>query len=130
MKLKFPIVLTFLLMPCFTSMPLRADELTAGELLSFCTSTDQVTSTACRFYVLGVVQGVGIGDSAYMDATPKLVEKKKTIFCLPDNTPESQMVTIVTDSMIKVFAAYPNNKRLPATGAILAAMFQKFPCPK
>jgi hypothetical protein len=46
MKLKFPIVLTFLLMPCFTSMPLRADELTAGELLSFCTSTDQVASTA------------------------------------------------------------------------------------
>jgi hypothetical protein len=89
MKLKFPIVLTFLLMPCFTSMPLRADELTAGELLSFCTSTDQVASTACRFYVLAVVQGVGIGDSAYMDATPKFVEKKKTIFCLPDNTPET-----------------------------------------
>ena len=114
----------------FVSTPLRADEMTAGELLSLCTSTDQVASTACRFYVLGVVQGIGIGDSAYMDATPKLVEKKKTIFCLPDNTPQAQMVTIVRDTMKRVFAAYPNDKNLPATSSILAAMFQKFPCSK
>jgi hypothetical protein len=106
------------------------EEMTAGELFSFCTSADQVASAACRFYVLGVVQGIGIGDGTFMDATRKMVERKKTIFCLPENTPQTQMVTIVRDTMRQIFVAYPDDKKLPATSSILAAMNRKFPCPK
>ncbi len=46
----------------------RADELTAGDLYSFCVSNDKMVNTACRYYILGVVNGVRIGDSMYTGA--------------------------------------------------------------
>jgi hypothetical protein len=109
----------------------KADgEMTAGELYSLCTSADQNAATACRFYVLGVVQGIELGDAAYMGANRQLVERKKTILCLPENTPQAQMVSIVKEAMKSVLTAYPADKDLPATSSIMAAMNRKFPCPR
>src|SRR5216684_4016144 len=85
---------------------------------------------ACRFYVLGIVQGVGLGDGTYLDATRKLVERKKTIFCLPENTPQAQIVAIARDSLKQLFAVHPDDKKLPAATTILGVMILKFPCPK
>jgi hypothetical protein len=67
-------------------------ELTAGVLYEFCKATDEVSKTACRFYMLGVVQGVSLGDGAKM-VDRKLVERKKTILCAPDDMPVNQMVS-------------------------------------
>jgi hypothetical protein len=131
LKLAIKTALVLLLISCFASSPVKADgELAGGDLYSYCVSTDQVASTACRFYVLGIVQGVGLGDGAYLDATQHLKEKKKTIFCLPDNTPQAQMVAIVKESMKLVFAAHPDDKKLPAATTILGVMVLKFPCQK
>jgi hypothetical protein len=130
MKTQLKTACILVLVSCFASSPLKADELTAGELYSLCTSTDQNASAACRFFVLGVVQGIEIGDGSYMDANRRLVERKKTILCLPESIPQTQMVSIVRDAMKTVLAAYPGDKDLPATSSILAAMNRKFPCPK
>jgi hypothetical protein len=109
----------------------RADELSAEDLYSFCTNKDQMVSNACRFYVLGVVQGVGIGDGSTMDASGnQMVGRKKTIFCIPDNMPQSQMVSLVRDMLGLDFKKYPEDKKLEAAGMVTGIMHTKFPCPK
>jgi hypothetical protein len=111
------------------STPANSAALTSGDLYSFCISKDQVAQTACRFYVLGVVQGIQLGDGAYMDhSTRNLVERKKTIMCLLDEVGQSQMVLIVIDAMAKDLAAFPDDKELPATSIAAAAMSRRFPC--
>jgi hypothetical protein len=109
--------------------PANADELSAGDLFSFCTSNDEMVSTACRYYVLGVVQGVGLGDGATMDASGKeMVERKKTIFCIPDDMPQSQMVSLVRDLLALDFKRYPEDRKLGAVGTVASIMHTKFPC--
>jgi hypothetical protein len=115
-----------------TGSAVAGGQMTQGDLYTFCVATDETSQTACRFYVLGVVQGIEVGDSAYMDSTTRrLVERKKTIYCLPDGgLPQSEMVSIVKVVLQSVLTAYPKDKELPAQSAVLAAMNSKFPCPK
>jgi hypothetical protein len=109
--------------------PANADELSAGDLFSFCTSNDEMVSTACRYYVLGVVQGVGLGDGSTMDASGKqMIERKKKIFCIPDDMPQSQMVSLVRDSLALDFKRYPDDRKLGAVGTVTSIMHTKFPC--
>ena len=131
MKTYFRATCIIVLLSCFASSPVKAaDGLTAGELHSFCISAGQTELNACRFYVLGIVQGVGLGDGTYLDhATRKLVERKKTIFCPPENTPQAQIVAIARDSLQQLFAVHPDDKKLPAATTILGVMILKFPCP-
>src|SRR5690242_12060658 len=69
-------------------------QMTANDLQSLCNATDQVASTACRFYILGVVQGIEVGDGSYMNASRQMVERKKTILCMGE-TSQLEMVGIV-----------------------------------
>jgi hypothetical protein len=108
----------------------EAGELTAGVLYSFCTTNDKVTRTACRFYVLGVVQGIELGDGAVLGDGGRFTVKKKTIFCAPENTQDSQFVDIFQQSMKKLMAIYPDDAKLSAVGVIGAAMKRAFPCPQ
>jgi hypothetical protein len=109
--------------------PANADELLAGNLYSFCTSNDQMVSNACRFYVLGVVQGVGLGDGSTMDASGKqMVERKKTIFCIPEDMSQTQMVSLVRDLLALDLKVYPEDRKLAAVGMVAGIMHMKFPC--
>jgi hypothetical protein len=111
--------------------PANAEELLAGDLYSFCVSNDQMISNACRFYVLGVVQGVGLGDGSTMDASGKqMVERKKTIFCIPEGMSQTQMVSLVRDLLALDFKVYPEDKKLAAAGMVAGVMHTKFPCPR
>jgi hypothetical protein len=125
--MRFLLTFVFLFIVCTA----RADGLTAGDLYSFCISNDKIVNGACRFFVLGVVQGVGIGDGSTMDASgQQMVERKKTIFCIPDNMPQSQMVNLVRDMLGFDFNKYPDDKKLEAAGMVTGVMHTKFPCPK
>jgi hypothetical protein len=109
----------------------RADDLTAGDLYSFCISNDKMVNGACRFFILGVVQGVGIGDGSTMDAGGnQMVERKKTLFCSPDDMPQSQMVSVVRDMLGLDFKKYPEDRKLQAAGMVTGVLHTKFPCPK
>jgi len=114
MRLDFKAAIILFLLSCAASTAAKADdEMTAGGLYSFCTSADQVASTTCRFYIVGVVQGIGLGDGTFMDATRKMAERKKTIFCMPENTPQAQMVSIVTDTCGNFSLPIPTTRNCP-----------------
>jgi Rap1a immunity proteins len=111
--------------------PSNADELLAGDLYSFCVGNDQMSNTACRFYVLGVVQGVGLGDGTTTDPSGKqMVERKKTIFCAPDDFSQTQMVSLVRDLLALDFKRYPEDKKLAAAGMVAGIFHTRFPCPR
>jgi hypothetical protein len=86
-----------------------ADELTAGDLYSFCNGNDELNKAACRFYILGVVQGISFGDGSIMNNTGRVVEKSKTLFCIPDDMPQSQMVAIYQKAVQALARAYPQD---------------------
>src|ERR1017187_4244459 len=65
------------------SFAAQADELSTGQLLEFCTSKDEMVQTACRYFILGVGQGVGAGDGIVLSGR-KFTERTKTHFCVPD----------------------------------------------
>jgi hypothetical protein len=74
-------------------VPARAAEvLNAGQLYTFCTSTDEAVKTACRFFVLGAVTGISHGDGSTKGRDGTFAERKKTHFCMPDDMPDSEMV--------------------------------------
>jgi hypothetical protein len=114
-------LLTVLLAAVVFITPLKAaEQMTAGELYSFCNSSDQAVKNVCRKYILGAVQGIAL-------ATAKANDKRT--FCMPDNMEEVQLVAIVQNTMRVDFAAFPQDRNLPAISIIFAAMIRAFPCP-
>jgi hypothetical protein len=59
-----PLIVTALLMLPMTEAAVGADQLTAGELHEWCSSTDAFVHQACKFYVLGADEGIEAGDSS------------------------------------------------------------------
>jgi hypothetical protein len=108
----------------------NADELSAGQLYAFCTSTDAVATAACRFYILGVVQGIGMGDGATMGADRKLRSRNKTHFCIPDEASQARMVAVFQDTVRLLVTKYPEDLKSPAVSIVDAAMNHAFPCPR
>jgi hypothetical protein len=106
-----------------------AEELTAGTLFEFCGSIDEVAQTACRFYILGAVQGVSLGDGSTEEANGHLVQKAKTIFCIPEGVSEEQMIAVFQDAVRPLAGGHPEDMELPALGVLSAAMTRAFPCP-
>jgi hypothetical protein len=103
----------------FTSPVRSAEQMTAGELYSFCASTIRIVKNACSKYILGAVQGISF-------AAQKVDDKKD--FCFPDNLAEAQLVEIFLSDMRVDFVAYPQDKTLPAVIMLGAAMVRAFPC--
>jgi hypothetical protein len=91
---KLAVVLVFL-----ASSAANAEELSAGQLYAMCTSKDEVATTACRFFIFGVVQGIGYGNSSVMGPDSHLRQRSTTHFCIPDDMPQSQMVTVFQNTV-------------------------------
>jgi Rap1a immunity proteins len=124
-------MLLALIMGTFSCFSARADELNGGQLYAFCTSSDEVASTACRFFVLGAVTGIGLGDGSTRPAGGRTyVERKKTHFCIPDEMPQSDMVDVFVQTVRLLVMKYPEDIKLPAVSLVDAAMQRRFPCPK
>jgi Rap1a immunity proteins len=106
-----------------------ADAITAGELYSSCNAKDEKAQTACRFYILGAVQGITFGDGSVMSDKGAFVARDKTHFCVPNDMPQSQMLDLFQKAVQQLERAYPEDLKLPATSVIGAAMYRTFPCP-
>jgi hypothetical protein len=109
---------------------LAADELSAGQLYQFCTSTDEVAKTACRFYIYGAFQGVVLGDGAIMGADRQMRDRRKSLVCAPENVTQDQMVSIFQFTVRDLLAKYPEDMKLPAVSILVAALNRTFPCPR
>jgi hypothetical protein len=105
-----------------------AEELSAGQLYAFCTSREAVARASCRFFILGAVLGIGLGDGAVMGPDKRLREKPRTHFCIPDDTGQDQMVSVFQDAVRLLVTAYPEDLKLPAMGMVDASMSRRYPC--
>jgi hypothetical protein len=119
-----------LILALIASSPAVADELTAGDLYSFCNADDEMTNAACRFYILGAVQGISFGGRSVMDSSGRFVTNDKRLFCIPDDTPQSELVAVFQRAMGPLAKTYPQDLKLSAISVLAIAIARAFPCPK
>ncbi len=108
----------------------HADELTAGLLYKLCDAKNKVEETACRFYILGVIQGAALVDGSTMVDDGRLVAKNKTLFCEPNGAPQSLLVGVFKKWMQVMLETRPETAKSPAHSVVMAAMHAQFPCGK
>jgi Rap1a immunity proteins len=96
------------------------NELSAADLYLFCSSDDSNAKFACKYFLLGVVQGIGVAAAKAND---------KEHFCFPDDVSQSQLVEIFLKTSRKLKQKYPDDMNMPAVGIVGAAMMSEFPCP-
>ena len=94
-------------------------EMTATDLDMFCNSSDPTVEPACRFYILGVAQGISIGAGAAND---------KAHFCIPDDVPTTQLVAIFRRTAAALKSKFPADMKLPAASIVGAAFAREYPC--
>src|SRR5260370_37581377 len=92
----------------------NAEELNAGQLYAFCTSQNEVASTACSFFILGVVQGIGLGDGALMGPNGRIKPRGRTHFCIPERVPQDRMVSIFQNTIRVLVDGDPEDLNAPA----------------
>ncbi len=106
----------------------RASDLDAGQLYEACNSSREVEQTACRFYILGVVQGAGFVDGSGVGADGRLDPKPRERLCPPPGMPSSQMVDVFRSAMRSLLQTRADDAKAPAQSIVLAAMHSRFPC--
>jgi Rap1a immunity proteins len=75
-------------------------------------------------------EGTSIGDGAEMGPDRRVKQRSKTHFCIPDDIPGSQMVSVLQNSVRLLVTEYPEDLKLPAVSIVDSAMNLAFPCPK
>lgn len=96
--------------------------MTAGDLQEICTGSSAESNAACRFYILGVTQGVGMGMSIADGKT------KGGRPCIPEDASGSALDLAVKMKLGQNLMVYPEDKKLDATGLIGAILVHTFPC--
>lgn len=117
MRSRFTILLVAILFTLPAST--QAAQMTLSDLRDICAGTDEVSTAACKFYILGVTEGAGIGAGIAND---------KTHFCITEGVSSQKMVLIVKKAMAQDLAVFPQDKDMPAVSFVAASMQQAFPC--
>jgi hypothetical protein len=105
-----------------------ADDLTAAELLEFCMSKDPVVNTACRFFVLGSVNGLSLGSGSERDANGRIRQNGKDFFCVPVGVSQYTLASTFVDTAKLLAAKYPDDLKSPAVSIVSVAMISAYPC--
>lgn len=98
--------------------------MTGGDLQEICTNPSAESKAACRFYILGITQGVNLGMSIANGKT------KGGRPCIPDDTSGSALELTVKMKLSQNLMVYPEDKKLEASGLIGAILVNTFPCRK
>ncbi len=96
--------------------------MTAGDLQQICLGTDAESKAACRYYILGIAQGIQMGMSI---ADGKTGGGRP---CVPENTSGSALVLAVKMKMGQDLMVYPDDRKLDASGVVGAITVSNFPC--
>ena len=102
-----------------------ADEaMTAGDLQEICIGSSAESKAACRFYLLGITQGIsmgmGIADGKMEGGRP----------CIPENLSASAIELVVKIKMGQDLMVFPDDRKLDASGFVGAILVSTFPCRK
>jgi hypothetical protein len=99
----------------------QAAQMKLSDLRDICSARDGDSTNACRFYVLGVTEGVSVGAG---------VSNDHSHFCIPEGVSARDMVLAVKNQMTKDLAAFPQDKDMPAVSFVAAVMAETYPCQK
>jgi hypothetical protein len=103
-----------------------ADEkaMTAGDLQETCIGASAESKASCRFYLLGITQGIslgmGIADGKTQGGRP----------CIPDNFSAPAIELAVKMKMGQDLMVFPDDHKLDASGLVGAILVSTFPCRK
>ena len=104
--------------------PAEETAMTAGDLQQICTGSSAESKSACRFYLLGITQGISMGmniaDGKTQGGRP----------CVPDNLSASAIELAVKMKMGQDLMVYPDDRKLDASGLVGAILVSTFPCGK
>jgi hypothetical protein len=98
--------------------------MTAGDLQRICSGSSAESKAACRFYLLGIAQGISVGMSI---ADGKTQGGRP---CIPDNLSASAIELAVKMKLGEDLMVYPDDRKLDASGFVGAILVSTFPCRK
>ncbi len=99
--------------------PAYAVEMNVDDLKTLCTGGGEVNKAACKFYILGVADGIGVANAA--------TAHHKTL-CVPDSISSSTMTSAVEKSIGEDLMMFPDDKGLPAGSLVGVALAGHFAC--
>ena len=98
--------------------------MTAGDLQQICVGSSAESKAACRFFILGVVQGLDVGmniaDGKTQGGRP----------CVPENTSGSALELAVKMKLGEDLMVFPDDRKLDASGLVGGIIVHTFPCRK
>jgi hypothetical protein len=106
------------------SKPPSAEDkaMTAGELQQICIDSSAESKAACRFYLLGITQGISMGmviaDGKTKGGRP----------CVPDNLSASAIELAVKMKLGEDLMVFPDDRKMDASGFVAAILVSTFPC--
>lgn len=102
----------------------EAKAMTAEDLREICVGASAESKASCRFYLLGITQGISMGmaiaDGKTQGGRP----------CLPDDLSSSAVELTVKMKLGQDLMVYPDDQRLDASGVVAAILVSTFPCRK
>jgi hypothetical protein len=123
-KLAYSLLFLLAAVAAAQSSPASAKEMTAGDLQQICSSTNWDVDAPCRFYIMGIVQGINIGLGM---ADGKVASGKP---CIPDDVQDSKFEMLVKAKLGADLMVNPGDKDLPASSLVGAVIATTFPCNK
>jgi len=120
-KLGFSLVFLLAAVAAGRSAPVRAEQMTAGDLQQICSSQKLDVDAPCRFYIMGIVQGITIGlgmADGQAGGRP----------CIPDDLPMAKLETVVKAQLGADLMVNPQDKELPASSLVGAVIATTFKC--
>lgn len=98
--------------------------MTAEDLQQICIGSTSESKAACRFYLLGITQGISMGMSI---ADGKTQGGRP---CIPDNLSATAIELAVKMKLGEDLMVYPDDRKLEASGVVGAILVLTFPCRK
>jgi hypothetical protein len=98
--------------------------MTVADLQQICTGSEAESKAACRFYILGVTQGLNAG----MNIADGKIHGGRP--CVPEDLSGDALEFMVKTAIGQDLMFYPADRELDASGFVAGAIVHTFPCEK
>ena len=98
--------------------------MTAGDLQQICLGSNAESKAACRFYIMGITQGIEMGLSVADGKT------RGGRPCVQENISGTALELAVKMKMGEDLMVFPDDRKLDASGFVGGIIVETFPCRK